>query len=155
MTRKFVDTLLSTPSLLFLTGAAGSLVAGGYTGDPAWIFGVLGSLGAWLVYLPWAFSKPPGFERPNRAQQAALYRTALDQTLPAQSVPQQAVREHIGRREQLDRIFRLEQHITEAHANTPGGISVATPEVLLEIRDLANQAFELAMRRVGLLRALR
>lgn len=153
--RKVLDTLLSTPSLLLLTIAGGSFAVGSYTGDPAWLLGLAGSLGAWLMYLPWGLSRPQTGERPNRAAQANLYRSALDQTLPPQAVPQQAVREHITRREQLDRIFRLEQHIMAADANTPGGISVATPEVLIEVRDLANQAFELAMRRVGLLRALR
>ncbi len=155
--RKLIDTILSTPSLALLTGAAGSFFATVAADNPALLLGMIGFLSGWLVYLQQALGLPArrGAIPSDRANTAAAYREALDEAIPPRTVPQQHVREHMYRRDQLDRIFKLERHIVEANANTPGGISVATPEVLLEVHDLANQAVELAMRRVGLLRALR
>lgn len=153
--RKLIDSIMSTPSLALLTGAAASFFASVASGEQALMLGLPAFLAGWLLFLGRALGQPTPMHRADRDEQVKAYRQALDQAVPPHTVPQELVREHTVRRLQLDRVFGLERHILDANAETPGGISVATPEVLVEVRDLADQAFELAMRRVGLLRALR
>jgi len=153
--RKLIDAILTTPSLGLLTGAAASFFVSAVTGDAGMLLGLVGFLCGWFVYLRQVTAGRARGMRPNRAAQAEEYRQLLDEAIPARTLPTQIVRDHLYRREQLDRIFRQEEHIAAAAADTPGGISVATPEVLVEVHDLADQAYELSMRRLGLLRALR
>ena len=153
--RKFLDALFSFPALTLLAGAGASGFGIAATGDPLLAAGVAGFLTGWIAFL-WASLAPPASGRATRrSQQAAEYRAAVDLAVPPKMVPQTALRDHLTRRDQLDRIFALETHIARAGADSPGGISVATPAVLLEVRELADQAIELGMRRIGLLRALR
>src|SRR3954453_11047780 len=117
--RKFFQSLFSLPSLVLLAGAAGSAAATAWLGDPAYLVGVAGFMTGWATWLGAALGGPGQGRGRQRARQAAAYRQLLDEAVPQPTVQPQSVREHMFRREQLDRIGRLEHHIVAANADTP------------------------------------